>query len=132
MTLFQSKRVPLKRNWCSSKGTLKREQVGSSQLPPNSIVTCINKFSFPNIHLDNRQHIHRHHISSIAALSLKKEPFLLLFIILGKNLEWLLSCYFTKIRPLKISEIEKINRQTTDKNMLILTKQPTQNVRTLS
>lgn len=30
-----------------------------------------------------------------------------------------LSCYFTLNRPLKISKIEKINRQTTDKNTLI-------------
>lgn len=34
----------------------------------------------------------------------------------------ILSYYFTKNRPLKISEIEKINRQTLTKNELILPK----------
>ena len=42
-----------------------------------------------------------------------------------------LSCYFTKKRPSKICEIEKINRQTPYKNGLILTKQTAFLVRTL-
>ncbi len=43
----------------------------------------------------------------------------------------ILSCYFTVNRPLKISKIEKINRQTTDKNTLIFPKKPSHLVGTL-
>ena len=45
--------------------------------------------------------------------------FRMIFTIFDKSISLFLSSYFTKKRPLKISEIEKINRQTTNKNALI-------------
>ena len=44
-----------------------------------------------------------------------------IFAIFGKDIRLLLSYHFTKKRPLKICEIEKINRQMLNKNGLILT-----------
>ena len=41
------------------------------------------------------------------------------FIIFDKSISLFLSYYFTKKRPFKIFKIEKINRQTTNKNALI-------------
>ena len=41
------------------------------------------------------------------------------FIIFDKSISLFLSSYFTKKRPFKIFKIEKINRQTTNKNALI-------------
>ncbi len=43
-----------------------------------------------------------------------------------------LSCYFTKKRSSKICEIEKMNRQTTCKNGLILTNKTSIEAKTLS
>ena len=43
-----------------------------------------------------------------------------------------LSCYFTKKRSSKICEIEKINRQTVYKSMLILTNKTSIEAKTLS
>ena len=41
------------------------------------------------------------------------------FIFFDKSISLFLSYYFTKKRPFKIFKIEKINRQTTNKNALI-------------
>ena len=41
------------------------------------------------------------------------------FTILDKTISLFLSYYFTKKRPFKIFKIEKINRQTTNKNEMI-------------
>ncbi|PMC10669.1 hypothetical protein CJ232_03980 [Hoylesella timonensis] len=46
-------------------------------------------------------------------------PILGIFTILDKSISLFLSYYFTKKRPFKIFKIEKINRQTTNKNALI-------------
>ena len=45
--------------------------------------------------------------------------FRIVFTIFDKSISLFLSSYFTKKRPLKISEIEKINRQMISKNKLI-------------
>ena len=45
--------------------------------------------------------------------------FRIIFIIFDKSISLFLSSYFTKKRPIKIFKIEKINRQTTNKNALI-------------
>ena len=49
-------------------------------------------------------------------------PILGIFTIFDKSISLFLSYYFTKKRPFKIFKIEKINRQTTNKNALIRTK----------
>lgn len=46
----------------------------------------------------------------------------IIFTIFDKSISLFLSSYFTKKRPLKILKIEKMNRQTTDKNALFLAK----------
>ncbi len=43
----------------------------------------------------------------------------IIFTIFDKSISLFLSYYFTKKRPFKIFKIEKINRQTTNKNALI-------------
>ena len=45
--------------------------------------------------------------------------FRIVFTIFDKSISLFLSYYFTKKRPFKIFKIEKINRQTTNKNALI-------------
>ena len=46
-------------------------------------------------------------------------PILGIFTIFDKSISLFLSYYFTNKRPFKIFKIEKINRQTTNKNALI-------------
>ena len=43
----------------------------------------------------------------------------IIFTFFDKSISLFLSSYFTKKRPLKIFEIEKINRQMTNKNGMI-------------
>ena len=54
------------------------------------------------------------------------------FIFFHRSMQDTLSCYFTKKRPSKIFKIEKINRQTLDKNVLILTNKSSLKVITLT
>ena len=56
---------------------------------------------------------------------------MIFFAIFGKDIRLLLSYHFTKKRPSKIFKIEKFNRQTLDKNVLILAKLTSLKVRAL-
>ena len=57
---------------------------------------------------------------------------MIFFAIFGKDIRLLLSYHFTKKRPSKICEIEKFNRQTLNKNGLILTNKASFQAKTLT